>query len=602
MRAFCFILFCSFFVFFIGLPGAAQELDQEWQAIMDRKRGTLKVFWFESRPFIFKTSNNKLAGIEYELIGDFSRFLQQKYGVQLTVDWIEAASFYATMDSVVTSSAAFGTSAFSITDEREKIVEFSPSYMSDIMVMVSSGNVPDTRQAENFIQHFSSLKAVTIKGTTYERELLYLREKFHVPFKVQYINTVINVLDEIKKKDDAFGFVDLPIYLMYLKENPAINVKRQDFYPIKKKGYGFLISKGSGWRIPVQEFFSQQDFKRNLEGMIGNYLDIELYKLNERVAEESNRESLILSKEREIQKNDLLLKEAEIERRTKANYLLTSLVVVAAGLLVVIILQNLKVRSKNDAIKDQQSKIEEKNAQLEVRNENLHSINEEKNNLIKILAHDMRSPLNQIHGLSQLMTSGGALSEEQLFLIQNIQDATLRLSRMISNILDVDAIESHRINLVMEPLGVEALVAKIVTAFIPQATAKNIRLVFNSSNLLPAIVADSLYLTQVVENLVSNAIKFSPPSTEVTVMVGLFSNKVRIGIKDQGPGLTESDQKLLFRKFQRLSNRPTNGEASIGLGLSIVKKYTEAMGGKVWCESEPGMGAAFNLEFNAVIG
>jgi signal transduction histidine kinase len=80
-----------------------------------------------------------------------------------------------------------------------------------------------------------------------------------------------------------------------------------------------------------------------------------------------------------------------------------------------------------------------------------------------------------------------------------------------------------------------------------------------------------------------------------------IQGKVRISVKDQGPGLTEQDQTNLFKKFQRLSNRPTNGESSIGLGLAIVKRYTEMMGGRVWCESEPGMGAAFNLEFDEVV-
>ena len=103
-----------------------------------------------------------------------------------------------------------------------------------------------------------------------------------------------------------------------------------------------------------------------------------------------------------------------------------------------------------------------------------------------------------------------------------------------------------------------------------------------------------------MENLVSNALKFSPPDKNIYIQTGFSEKGVRIKIKDEGPGLTEQDKKRLFGKFQRLSAQPTHGESSIGIGLSIVKKYTEAMGGKVWCESEQGNGAEFILEFDSV--
>ena len=96
------------------------------------------------------------------------------------------------------------------------------------------------------------------------------------------------------------------------------------------------------------------------------------------------------------------------------------------------------------------------------------------------------------------------------------------------------------------------------------------------------------------------AIKFSNEGKKLEVFVSNEQNKVRIRVKDQGPGLTEQDHANLYKKFQRLSARPTKGEGSIGLGLAIVKKYVELMGGRVWCESEPGMGAAFNVEFDRV--
>ena len=102
---------------------------------------------------------------------------------------------------------------------------------------------------------------------------------------------------------------------------------------------------------------------------------------------------------------------------------------------------------------------------------------------------------------------------------------------------------------------------------------------------------------QVLENLVSNAVKYSPPGKNIFVRLQHSAEAVRCEVQDEGPGLSPEDQKKLFGKFARLSAKPTGGEHSTGLGLSIVKKMVEAMNGKVWCESELGKGATFIVEF-----
>ena len=102
---------------------------------------------------------------------------------------------------------------------------------------------------------------------------------------------------------------------------------------------------------------------------------------------------------------------------------------------------------------------------------------------------------------------------------------------------------------------------------------------------------------QVLENLVSNAVKYSPPGKNIFVRLKRHAEAVRVEVQDEGPGLSAEDQKKLFGKFARLSAKPTGGEHSTGLGLSIVKKMVEAMNGRVWCESELGRGATFIVEF-----
>ena len=109
-------------------------------------------------------------------------------------------------------------------------------------------------------------------------------------------------------------------------------------------------------------------------------------------------------------------------------------------------------------------------------------------------------------------------------------------------------------------------------------------------------LVDPSVMVQVLENLVSNAIKYSPSGKNIRVRLSKDPSHVRCEVRDEGPGLSAEDQKKLFGKFARLSAKPTGGEHSTGLGLSIVKKMVEAMNGKVWCESELGKGATFVVQ------
>ena len=110
------------------------------------------------------------------------------------------------------------------------------------------------------------------------------------------------------------------------------------------------------------------------------------------------------------------------------------------------------------------------------------------------------------------------------------------------------------------------------------------------------VLADRFYLTQVVENLISNAIKFSEQGSEILLSIIKHEHHVRIVVKDEGPGLSKEDGSKVFKKFQQLSTKPTGGEETVGLGLSIVKKYTEMMGGSVSFSSKKGVGTEFYID------
>lgn len=237
--------------------------------------------------------------------------------------------------------------------------------------------------------------------------------------------------------------------------------------------------------------------------------------------------------------------------------------------------------------------------QLRSNNEALISLNQEKNNLIGIVAHDLKNPLSQIAGLIMILKMTSKLDAESNQYIDMMDTSTKRLTEMISKILNVQAIESKELNLKMETLNLSQVLKNTADRFEVQAGKKQIAIHKDIAEGC-LVNADQTHVEQVLENLISNAIKFSPPNREIFVSISSNPDKVICKVEDEGPGMSEEDKKKLFGRFQRLSAQPTGDETSTGLGLSIVKKYVDVMNGQIWCESELGNGTSFFVSFNKV--
>jgi signal transduction histidine kinase len=255
---------------------------------------------------------------------------------------------------------------------------------------------------------------------------------------------------------------------------------------------------------------------------------------------------------------------------------------------------------QTDYLHESNETITKMHEEVQRQKEELLVLNNEKNNLIGIVAHDLKSPLNQIKGLITLIKmTPQSLDEETLGYIGMIEQSAGRLSNMIAKILDVEAIESKSINLTIEKINLSDMVHIIHERFRQEAEQKNITL-HNAIEKDVVAEVDRSYVDQVFQNLFSNAIKFSPPNKKIFINLGVRGEKTVFEIKDEGPGLTADDKKMLFGKYQKLSAKPTGNETSTGLGLSIVKKFVESMKGEIWCESEPGNGASFFVAFTAI--
>ncbi len=235
---------------------------------------------------------------------------------------------------------------------------------------------------------------------------------------------------------------------------------------------------------------------------------------------------------------------------------------------------------------------------LKYKNDELQQLNDEKDELVNIVAHDLRSPLNQIKGMLNLIKlSPDNLTPDQKQFVDLSLKSSERLSGMIGRILDTNAMDSHDIALNLEVVDLDILLEEVVTNFKIQAAEKDITLQLILPEEPIELELDRNYTIQVLENLLSNAIKFSPPDTQVQVVLYTDDDIARIEVTDEGPGISPKDQRRLFSKFQTLSARPTAGEDSTGLGLSIAKRYVEAMGGNIGCSSEMGEGTTFYVEF-----
>ena len=233
------------------------------------------------------------------------------------------------------------------------------------------------------------------------------------------------------------------------------------------------------------------------------------------------------------------------------------------------------------------------------RNKELIKLNNEKNEILGMAAHDLKNPLSNIKMLAKLLKEDQNLTPDD---VQEFSDdiftTSERMFEMIKNLLDINKIEQGKITLEPEDFSMKYILDSQTGYFKDQAAAKNIQMhiyIDDSKDFMA--YADRNAAAQIIENIISNAVKYSPFDKNIWLSLYETDKKVIVEVKDEGPGISEEDQKKLFGKFARLSATPTGGENSTGLGLSIVKKLIEMMNGRVWCESEPGKGSSFFAAF-----
>ena len=225
----------------------------------------------------------------------------------------------------------------------------------------------------------------------------------------------------------------------------------------------------------------------------------------------------------------------------------------------------------------------------------LSKANAAKDRFLGMCAHDLRNPLSSIRGLAELMAEDvlGELSGEQLEIVQTIHGASQSMLQLVNELLDVATIEAGHLKLKKEPTSVVEIVEKSVHLSNIEAAKKSTRieLVRLSSN--PLVNVDRNKIRQVADNLISNAVKYSPRGSVITVLILSDETGAGFAVRDTGPGIPESERHKLFKDYGRLSSVPTGDEKSTGLGLAICRKIVEAHDGTIGVENIPGRGCEF---------
>ena len=224
----------------------------------------------------------------------------------------------------------------------------------------------------------------------------------------------------------------------------------------------------------------------------------------------------------------------------------------------------------------------------------LVELNNLKNKFLGIAAHDLRNPLSSILGLTEMLLdeSMGPLNDEQKEFIAMMYSASEQMLALLNDLLDISAIESGKLDIRQIEGSLYNLVKERISLTQIIADKKDIKINMVLQEV-PEFEFDAARVSQVIDNLISNAVKFSQPESAIHVLLETAGNVARVSVRDEGPGISPEDQKNMFGEFQKLNAKPTAGEKSTGLGLSIAKKIILAHGGIIDVENAPEKGALF---------
>ena len=260
-----------------------------------------------------------------------------------------------------------------------------------------------------------------------------------------------------------------------------------------------------------------------------------------------------------------------------------------------------QVTQRRNELRLLQGKLARQNQDLAAANAELKRLDEIKSMFVSIAAHELRTPLTPIYGYVEMLLQEdmGSLTNKQRESLEMVSKNVSRLVTITDHLLDVSRIEAGRIELVLRPTDLWGLVNKVAAEFQPQLDTQSQKLSLSAAPLLPLALCDEARAAQIVGNLVSNASKYSPPESEITLRVAPAQEEgfLQVSVIDRGGGISAQDQEGLFSQFFRTASARLSGVRGAGLGLYITRSLVELHGGCIWLDSEPGQGSSFHVTF-----
>lgn len=243
--------------------------------------------------------------------------------------------------------------------------------------------------------------------------------------------------------------------------------------------------------------------------------------------------------------------------------------------------------------------MQEAKEKLEEQNFDLLHLNEEKNHLISVVVHGLKNPLtSSMTMIDMVMNDPDKVCEEHREYAGIIQDSLHRMNKMINQVLDINVIESKVYHLDLKKISLKDVVEKISNIYKHTIAQKDLEFRLSLDELHAEL--NEVFILQIIDNLISNAIKYTPAGKSVSVDLSQQNGKVRLEVKDTGIGIPKKMIPGIFEQYEHKKHHLQQLDPDTGLGLAIVKKYVTAMKGRVWCESEPEQGSSFFVEFDAV--
>ncbi|MDQ8195379.1 response regulator [Coraliomargarita sp. SDUM461004] len=230
----------------------------------------------------------------------------------------------------------------------------------------------------------------------------------------------------------------------------------------------------------------------------------------------------------------------------------------------------------------------------------LKKANLAKNRIIGIASHDLRNPIASIRGLSEFLEEAGPLTPAQREIANTIQSTSDSMLHLVDELLDLSVIESGEERTDREPCSIFEIVSSSLNIYQFTASKKSINLVLEDEGEIPELLMlDKMQFRRLVDNVLSNAVKYSPANTSVVVLLKCHGDLLKMTVEDEGPGIPDGEMYKLFTDFGKTSVQPTGNETSTGLGLSICKKIVDSHQGRIYAFNRAGgTGACFTVELN----